>query len=247
MQSNLDNLSIVLVETKTPANIGAVARGMMNMGLSRLVLVDPPRDRDHEALKLAAGAGELIEKAVICGTLEKALAGQGLVIGTSRHPGRRRKNIHSPGEMAREAVSLLDRNKVSVVFGNEVNGLTNRDLALCHELISIPSSDKFPSLNLSHAAMIVMYEFFVASMAGPFAPSTELASAEELEQYFQHLDRTLRAIAFTDSVQAKRLLFSLRQVYGRARLDSREVSILQGILSSVDRLARAVAEKDSKA
>ena len=245
MKSNLDNLSIVLVDTKTPANIGAVARGMMNMGLSRLVLVNPPKDRDNEALKLAAGAGEILEKAMTCHTLKDAVVDQGLVIGTSRHESRRRKNVHAPREMAGVAVSVLDRNKVSVVFGNEVNGLTNDDLARCHEIISIPSSDAFPSLNLSHAAMVVMYELFIAASVAPVGRAPALAPAEELERFYEHLERTLRSISFIDARQDKHILFTLRQLFGRSRLDSREASILQGILSAVDRLFQEESKKNS--
>ena len=77
----LDNVSIVLVNTKTPANIGAVARGMMNMGLSRLILVRPPEDPNDDALKLAAGAGRVLHEAKQFGTLCEAVAAFGAVDG----------------------------------------------------------------------------------------------------------------------------------------------------------------------
>jgi tRNA (cytidine32/uridine32-2'-O)-methyltransferase len=241
---SLDNISIVLVDTKTPANIGAVARGMMNMGLSRLVLVDPPRDENGEARRLAAGAEEIIKKAAIFKTLKEAVADQGLVVGTSRHKSRRRKNVHTPREMAEQIMPLLDRNKASLVFGNEVNGLENNDVALCHELISIPSSSAFPSLNLSHAAMVVMYEFFIAAMAKPLAAKSELASARELENFYEHLKRTLENTGFIDRRHPEGMMFSLRQLFGRARLDGREAGILRGILNAVDRNVRSKPEKD---
>ncbi len=230
-----DTVSIVLVDTKTPANIGAVARGMMNMGLSRLVLVDPPQDSEGDALKLAAGAQEILEKAETFGTLREAVADQGLVIGTSRHKSRRRKNVHTPRETAARIVPLLGANKVSMVFGNEVNGLENADLALCHEIVSIPSSKDFPSLNLSHAVMVVMYELFIAVTAGAEQAGSVLAPSRDLEKFYEHLERTLKDIGFIDEGSADRMLASLRQMFGRAYLDPREVAVLQGILSAVDR------------
>src|SRR5512143_3309738 len=234
-QHPLDNITIILVDTKSPANIGAAARCMMNMGLSRLVLVNPRKDRDEEAFKLAAGADRIVAEAAVAETLGQAIAGHNLVIGTSRHPGRLRKNIGSPREMAARIVPLLSRNKVAVVFGSEVNGLDNRDLALCHEIIAIPSSEAFPSLNLSHAVMIVAYELFLAVRTGVSSEDRELAPAEDLEQFHLHLQETLIEIGFLERDRPERMMATLRQIFGRAHLDERDVAILRGILSAVDR------------
>lgn len=237
MKSVLENISIVLVDTKTPANIGSVARAMMNMGFSRMVLVDPPEDKHGEARKLAAGACEILDKAEVRSTLKDAVSDQGLVIGATRHKGRRRRNIHSPREMAEQAVPLLSRNKVSLVFGNEVNGLESADLALCHELVSIPSSEAFSSLNLSHAAMIVMYEFFVAATETARPDNTELALDRDLERFYEHMKSTLLDIEFINERNVEQMMSSLRQLFGRTRLDAREVGILRGIMSAVDRIS----------
>lgn len=241
MQNNslLDNISIVLVDTKTPANIGATARCMMNMGLSRLVLVNPPADKAREAHKLAAGAHEIIENAAVFSALAEALGDYGLVIGTSRHRGRRRKNIGTPRTMAETVLPLLAKTRVAVVFGNEVNGLENRDLALCHETTAIPSSDDFPSLNLSHAVMIVAYELFLASGAYAGHAADPLARLDETESLYSHLRETLQTIGFLERDHPERMMLSFRQLFGRARLNSRDVSILRGVLSAV---ARVVAE-----
>ncbi|HSB34944.1 MAG TPA: RNA methyltransferase [Nitrospirota bacterium] len=234
-QQQLNNITIILVDAKSPANIGAVARSMMNMGLSRLVLVNPLKDRNEEAYKLAAGADRIIQEATIVETLAGAITGQNLVIGTSRHPGRLRKNIRPPREMAGQVVPLLSKNRVAVVFGNEVNGLGNRDLALCHEIIAIPASEAFPSLNLSHAVMIVAYELFLAARTGVSSGDRKLAPAEDLEQFHLHLQETLMGIGFLEQDRPGRIMATLRQIFGRARLDSRDVSILRGILTAVDR------------
>lgn len=235
--SNLDNVSIVLVDTKTPANIGATARCMMNMGLSRLVLVRPPRDPLQEAAKLAAGAEKILERAEVHGELTEALANESLVLGASRHTGRLRKNIRTPRQSATGILHVLRSNRVSVVFGNEVNGLTNEELALCHEIIAIPSSDAFPSLNLSHAVLVVAYELFAAAHA-PAAPGPELAAHQDMEQFYAHLQDTLRGIGFLSSADSGRMMFSLRQIFGRARLQPRDVRILRGILSNINRKCR---------
>ncbi len=235
---NLDSISIVLVNAKTPGNIGAVARCMMNMGLSKLILVKPPLDRNDDAAKLAAGAEEILQNAARFATLKEAVSDHSLVIGTSRHESRHRKNVRTPREMAEQALPLLTSNRVAIVFGREVNGLDNEDIALCHELISIPTSDAFPSLNLSHAVMVVAYELFVAAQAMPPASERALAPSGELENFYEHLQKTLEDIGFVDREHPEHMMFSLRQIFGRARLDGRDAGILRGILSQVDNTAK---------
>lgn len=237
--SLLQNISIILVRPRTPANIGAVARCMMNMGLSRMVLVRPLKENSDEAFKLAAGADEILKHAEFFSTLEEAVAGSHLVIGTSRHRGRLRKNINTPREMAAKVVPLLARNSVAVVFGDEVNGLDNDEIALCNEIVSIPSSNAFPSLNLSHAVLVVAYELFLAAGAKKHEDSNvELARAGELEGFHRHLEKTLQDIGFLDQDHPERMMLALRQLFGRARLDERDLRILRGILSRIERLVK---------
>jgi TrmH family RNA methyltransferase len=236
-RSFLHNVSIILVETKTPANIGSVARCMKNTGLSRLILVDPPNDRNGDASRLAAGASDILAAAEIYHSLDEALADHHLVIGTTRHKGKQRKNIRSPHVQAAQAVPLLVHSKVAVMFGNEVNGLTTNELARCHELIAIPSADAFPSLNLSHAVMVVAYELFLAAEAAPLSAQPALAAGADTEHFYRHLQQTLQNIEFLTPSQSDRMMRSLRHLFGKARLDDRDIKILQGILTSVDRAA----------
>ncbi|HEY6010577.1 MAG TPA: TrmH family RNA methyltransferase, partial [Nitrospirota bacterium] len=170
--------------------------------------------------------------------------GHGLVIGTSRHPGKQRKNVLTPREMAKSAVPLLERNRVAIVFGNEVNGLEMKDLALCQEIVAIPSSEAFASLNLSHAVMVVAYELFLASLTEDISIGRELAPVEDVEGFYKQLQETLQDIGFLEREHPERIMFTLRQLFGRSRLDARDVKILRGILSS---LARAVHNHDNGA
>lgn len=232
-QDLLDNISIVLVRTKTPGNIGAVARCMMNMGLSRLVLVRPPRDDQGEAMKFAAGAEAILRDAVRTETLQEAVAGHNLVIGTSRHPGRNRRNIGAPRDMADQIVPLLPQNRIALVFGREVNGLDKNDLAHCNELIAIPSSKAFPSLNLSHAVCIVAYELFIAHRACPASAGKTLAQTGELEAFYQHLQKVLEDSGFLGPHNRNHMMTSVRQLFGKSRLEQRDINILHGILSAL--------------
>lgn len=241
--TNLENISIVLVRTKTPGNIGSIARCMMNMGLSRLILVRPTEYKNSEALRMAAGAHEILEKAEVFQTLEEAIAGHGLVYGTTRQVGGYRRNkLMTSREAAERTVPLLSQNRVAIVFGREVNGLDNEDIALCHELISIPSSDAFPSLNLSHALMVVAYDLFMAAGAKlPPLKQEKLADAAELEGFYEHLENIIVDIRYFNKQNPKHIMVAFRQIFGRARLDEREVRILRGLLSHIE---EAIGSKD---
>lgn len=243
-KSLYNNISIILVDTKTPSNIGATARCMMNMGLSDLILVHPPNDPYGEAGKLAAGADIILDRAKIFSTLVEATKNYGVIFGTSRHKGRLRKNVCTPRYAAEKIIPLLSRNKIAIVFGNEVNGLTGKNLALCHEIISIPSSDDFPSLNLSHAIMIVAYELFLASGAMQTSVCRELlARSEDTENFYQHLQRTLITIGFLERNRPERMMSTLRQIFSRSRPSQRDVAVLRGILASVDRIIGSAGRK----
>jgi len=238
--SLLEHVSIVLVRTKTPGNIGSVARAMMNMGLSRLVLVRPPKDPAGDMVKFAAGAYRVIADARVCATLDEAVEGHQLVAGTSRRRSRMRKNVVRPRMFAETVLPLLGENRIAVVFGPEVDGLERTDLALCQDIVSIPSTDAFPSINLSHAVMVVVYELLVASLGGAGSAQRRLADAEDLERFFGHLQQTLEQIGFLDRnsyCDRDRMMFTLRQIFGRARLEPRDVSILRGILTQTGRVS----------
>jgi tRNA/rRNA methyltransferase len=220
---------------------------MMNMGLERLVLVNPPPDPRNEARKLAAGAESILAHAAQYGSLTDAVADHRIVIGTSRHEGRLRKNVQTPREAVCRTIPLLGRNRAAFVFGNEVNGLEKEHLKLCHEIIFIPSSDAFPSLNLSHAVMIVAYELFFACLSPTAALFTrELATGNDLNHFYVHLQSTLEKIGFFDAGNRERMMLSFRQIFGRALLDERDVSVLRGVLSNIERVVKSCKELDER-
>jgi TrmH family RNA methyltransferase len=137
--------------------------------------------------------------------------------------------------MADRIVPLLPQNRIALVFGREVNGLDKEDLALCNEIIAIPSSESFPSLNLSHAVTIVAYELFIATRAGLASEGRTLAQTGELEAFYQHLQKVLEDSGFLGTHNKDHMMYSLRQLFGRSRLEQRDISILRGILSAIVR------------
>ncbi len=189
---NLDHLTIVLHKPRLAENIGAAARAARNMGISRLVVVQP-EDLDQERmLKMATGSSAaLIHNLVIHQDLASALGSFHYIVGTTaRLGGSYRQSPVSPRELARQLIPISQHNQVALLFGPENWGLTNEELAFCHTLVTIPTSD-FRSLNLAQAVLVVTYEIFLArrDLKDRFVP--RLANSFELEAMYTELQDTL--------------------------------------------------------
>ena len=237
-------IRVVLVGTQHPGNIGSAARAMKTMGLQRLALVAPQQFPDPQAYALAAGAADLIDQATIHASLAEAVADCRTVIATTA----RQRTVPMPGlsprEGARRAREDAALGPVALVFGRERTGLENEELQLCHAAIHIPANPEYSSLNLAAAVQIVCYEWRLAALEGepPPAPPADAeppATHAEMEGYFAHLFGLLDEVDFHKGKDPAIVLQRLRRLYLRARPDARELRILRGILSDVQRLLRA--------
>jgi tRNA/rRNA methyltransferase len=230
---NLNSISILLVRPRYHENIGSAARAMKNMGLNRLIVVDGSSPLHRDAYKLASGAEDILERAEEFPNLREAISEMGCVVGMTSRVGKERSPLLTPRELVEELIPISEKNSIGLVFGSEKEGLTNEELSLCHLYVRIPSVDSFPSLNLAQAVMVLCYELFqsattIQKETGP------LASSDHLERMFEHMERTLVAIAFLDAKQPERIMRVLRKIFGRSQLDEREVQIFQGIWSRMD-------------
>jgi len=232
----LDRIRIVLVATSHPGNIGSAARAMLTMGLARMTLVSPRRFPDPEAVALASGASSILERAVVVSTLDEALAGCVLTVGLSARPREFAGRVLSAREAAGEIVGHATHGEVALVFGSEMSGLSNAELARCHVAATIPSNPEYGSLNLAAAVQVACYELRVATVGGDVwrAPRFAPATADEVEALYAHGTRTLTALRFLDPRMPRRLLPRLRRMFGRAGLEKEEVNILRGILARID-------------
>lgn len=223
----------MLVGTTHPGNIGAVARAMKTMTLTRLALVEPRLFPSAEATARASGADDLLMRAQVCATLPEAIADCERVIGASA----RRRTISwpelTPRECAENVIAAEPGRKTAIVFGRENSGLNNHELDLCHFLLRIPCNSGFSSLNLAAAVQIVCYELYIASQSAPAAAAgggRSLATAEQMESFYRHLAEALADIGFMHPDKSRTIMRRLRRIYNRILLDTKEVDILRGIL-----------------
>jgi len=245
----LRNIRIVLVETTHPGNIGATARAMKNMGLTRLFLVKPHHYPSAETTARAAGADDILAGAVICDSFDQALAGCGVIFGASARARKIAWPQLDPRQAAGRALAAAAAGEAAFVFGREHAGLSNEELDRCNYLVTIPTNPAFASLNVAAAVQVISYELRMEGHASPplNALNEPLASAEAREQFYQHLEQVLTDLEFLDPNNPKHLMRRLRRLFNRVELDCNEVNILRGILTAVERrTAQAVPERSER-
>ncbi|RPH28298.1 tRNA (cytosine(32)/uridine(32)-2'-O)-methyltransferase TrmJ [Buttiauxella warmboldiae] len=238
----LQNVRIVLVETSHTGNMGSVARAMKTMGLTNLWLVNPLVKPDSQAIALAAGASDVIGEAKIVDTLDEALAGCSLVVGTSARSRTLPWPMLDPRECGLKSISEAQHAPVAIVFGRERVGLTNDELQKCHYHVAIQANPEYSSLNLAMAVQILAYEVRIAWLAtqeeskeaAVVEDLTHYPSADDLERFYVHLEQVLLKTGFIRASHPGQIMSKLRRLYNRARPETQELNILRGMLSSMD-------------
>lgn len=236
------HIKIVLVNTSHPGNIGATARAMKNMGLSRLALVNPVEFPSGVAVGRAASALDVLEQAEVVNTLGEAIADCALVIGSSARSRSLPWPMLTPEQSAAKLVKESQSAPVALVFGREDSGLNNEELQLCHFHVQIPASPEYSSLNLAAAVMVLCYEIRRAVLRNEDADDKaedeywdqERATVEQVEYFYEHLERVLVEIDFHDPDNPRQLMQRMRRLFGRVRIDAMEMNILRGILTNIE-------------
>jgi TrmH family RNA methyltransferase len=220
---------------------------MKVMGMRNLHLVTPKTFPSADATAMASGADDLLQHAVVHDSLESALDGCALVLGTSA----RMRSLPMPQmdlrAAAESALAEHEGQDIAILFGRERYGLTNDEIQRCHQLVHIDTNPDDGSLNLAQAVQVMAYELRMAAVGGKgskIAPSDWVpVDAGQMELFFVHLEETLLDIDFLNPDQPKRLLARLRRLFNRARPDQNEINILRGILAASQR-ASGKQDKD---
>ncbi len=244
-------IRFVLVGTQHPGNMGAAARAMKTMGLSRLVLVAPEKPLDDEAFRRSAGAEDVLGDAPVVATLAEAVADCTLVLGCTARARRVQLEELLPAVAAQRALAkAAEPAEVAFVFGRERTGLTNEELQLCHLAVHIPSNPDFSSLNLAAAVQVLAYETRMAVLGGiagaaPADPEfrEQPASHAQVEGMFTQLGQALDDIDFHKGRAPESAMRKLRRLFLRTGLSEQEVRLLRGILSDAQRMARLANAK----
>jgi len=231
---NLNNIAVVLNRPRIPENIGAAARAMMNMGVRRLIVVDPQNCELDRVCKLATHAAlDVVEQMEVVPDLKAALNDFHYVVGTTARLGGERRTISIPAKLAEKLVPISENNRIAILFGPEDRGLTNEDIRNCHFLVNIPTAD-FSSLNLAQAVMIICYEMFRYTTQKPKESMPRLANRFELDSMYAVLQDVLTRISFINPQNPDYFMNNFRQFFSRLPLRAKEVQIIRGICRQID-------------
>jgi len=237
---------IILVEPQMGENIGMVARAMANFGLADLRLVNPrdgwPNDKAQAA---ASKADHVIEGTKVFETLEQAIADLNFVYATTARERDGFKPVRSP-VVAAETLRAKFRagEGTGILFGRERWGLNNEEVALADEVVTFPVNPAFASLNIAQAVLLMSYEWMKSGMedvaAVPFqAMSQTQSTKEQLFGLYDQLEEALEARNyFHPSAKKPKMVDNLRAVLSRRAFTEQEISVLRGVISSLDRFSR---------
>ena len=238
MVDNLDRIRIVLVETQDGANIGSVCRAMKTMGLSDLAIVGKRDNYDDNRVRtLALHASDLWENASFFPSLDEALKNSVFSVGATRRRGKFRKQSYFSPEQLACRIMTQPEGKISIVFGREADGLTDEEVNKCSSIVSIPTSDKFPSLNLSQAVQIISYELFKAAM--PYKQGLVAVNKERIAKATEEISNNLNKIGYYKWEEEEKWTKQLiSDIIERASLSESELQRFEKIFRKTETITR---------
>lgn len=223
----MDRFRIVLVEPQDSGNVGSVCRAMKTMGFSKLRIVGRRREYfdENRVRTLSLHARDLFEGAEFFENLDGALEDVTLAAGITRRTGKFRKYVSILPEQLAGHLSSSGEGPVALVFGRESDGLTDRELGHCNLAVKIPSSDRFPSLNLSHAVQVITYALFRSYQAP--ADTYEAATQEDIRDVERTITQSFESIGFFKQNEKEEVGRFFRDIFSRALLSEKEADRLK--------------------
>jgi len=225
-----ENISVVLVEPKGDANMGAAARAMKNCGVNRLVLVKPARFDTPWGRSMACQAVDILMEARIEDSLTCALADVSCAVGFTARMGKHRKPLDNYEDSLDKIVERLSRGPIAFVFGREDDGLSNDELDMCEFVVSIPTAGEYSSLNLAQAVLIACHDVFVKAHAAENVIRESFVSRSEYEHILVGWKEKLAEMGYDDELK-ENILDRLHNILGRAGLSHSDVKMFEGLLS----------------
>ena len=238
LEKNFSNLKVILVEPNGPLNVGSIARLCSNFEVDELRIVSPKCDIfSLEAKKMALKGQKFIEDCKIFDNLEKAIFDCDLVLASCGRINLSKDSFFESSEdIFNWTLSFKKINNLAIVFGREDRGLTNSELLLANKIFNIPTSHNNPSLNLSHAVSIVLYELNKLSNRN-FNKNLEvfnLASSKQINDSFLEIEEMLLKVGYLLKHTSRAKISKFKNYISRANTSMHEMNVLRGIVHQIN-------------
>ena len=232
------NLKVVLVEPNGPINVGSIARLCSNFGVNELRIVSPQCDVfSLEARKMALKGQSYIDNCKIFNSIEQAIFDCDLVLATcGRIDLSNDIECESPEEISKWVASFIEINNLGILFGREDRGLSNKELLFAHKIFNIKTSQNYPSLNLSHAVSIILYELNRSSTKNlkKDLQVFNLASSKQIYESFNEIEEMLIRTGYLLEHTAFSKISKFKKFILKAKTSSYEINVLRGIVHQIN-------------
>ena len=235
---NFSNLKVILVEPNGPLNVGSVARLCSNFGVDELRIVSPKCDIfSLEAKKMALKGQKFLKHCKVFDDLQKAIFDCDLVLASCGRIDVNKDSFFASSEDIFDwTLSFKKINNLAIIFGREDRGLTNSELLLANKTFNIPTSQNNPSLNLSHAVSIVLYELNKSSRRN-FNKDSELfnlASSKQIHDSFLEIEEMLLRVGYLLKHTSRAKISKFKNYISRANTSMHEMNVLRGIVHQIN-------------
>ncbi|WP_288262378.1 RNA methyltransferase [uncultured Prochlorococcus sp.] len=238
LEKNFSNLKVILVEPNGPLNVGSVARLCSNFEVDELRIVSPKCDIfSLETKKMALKGQEYLDNCKIFENLEKAIIDCDLVLASCGRIDLSKDSFFESSEDTFNWISSFKKiNNLAIVFGREDRGLTNNELLLANKTFNIPTSKNNPSLNLSHAVSIVLYELNKSSKrnSNKELKVFNLASSKQIHDSFVEIEKMLLEVGYLLKHTSKAKINKFKNFILRANTSMHEINVLRGIVHQIN-------------
>ena len=247
MENGLDNIYVVLVEPKNPGNIGSVVRAMKNMGISHLRLVNPPEGYKDDAQQKMFGyrAQEITQQSKTFDSLAAAVQDISVAFLATSKQGKWKRDFVLPDQAGELMAQRAPKEKIAVIFGREDSGVTVDESQLANYFIHIPMAVSYPSLNLSQAVLVVLYEIYKKMGKIPGLSFPKTAIKREFERLYDNMWRLMKSLIIREPDKG---LFhrSLKRALNRTRWTNADIAVIDRVCKQVRWFIQNKTKEDFK-
>ena len=238
MNKNFTNIKVVLIEPSGHINVGSIARLCANFEVNELRIVSPQCDIfSIESKKMALKGKKYLDNCKIFSSLEQAISDCDLVIASSgRIDLGKDSSFESPENIAKWILSFDQVDNIAILFGREDRGLSNSELLFAQKTFTIKTSEKYPSLNLSHAVSVILYELNKGKIIKSKKDSKvlNLASSKQIYDSFLEIEDILIRIGYLSKDNSYAKISKFKKYIMKTKTSRHELNILRGIVHQIN-------------